>query len=463
MTKKSSSLRLWIVSIAAISFVTIGTIILVAFAQGYSFDLSTHRLRPSGLVLIDSQPNDASVVIDGKDISKKTPYRLTNAFAGQITIALQKADYRLWQAQKVVTDGEVTFVNYVMLLPNILYQQNTEQPMQYSRVVQSGNHEKTIALGRTPLTLYIINSSGQSKSLYQPPVATDPAQQVIDIDNIVVSTDGSRVLFRQKLNNGNTESILIQTSNGRVDNLSAEFGFVFTDLRFNQRDANELFWLEANVLKKIHINERSISANLVSDVFTLSVEKDRLLVVRIKKPADATQQLASYDLSGGDEKAITSLTADEKGYQTSFIRSRYDEYITVIHNSTGRLELIKDPYTTQTTTELGSGVSTLTSSPNGRFLILNQNNVFVSMDLEFAQNYSFNTSLQNLQQWAWFDDYHLVMLQAGQLRLIDFDGQNNQLLTPTPDVTGVSLQPNDKMVMPLSAAGNLYRLWLVKK
>lgn len=463
MPKISPTLRLWVVSLAAIFFIVAGTFLLVAYGQGYTFDINTRQLKSSGLVLIDSSPNGAKISLNNKTTDKETPYRYTNAPAGEIVIKLTKNDYRIWQSIETVFNGSVTFANYAFLLPNILAQQNIIQSQPLVAIYQSADHQKTYGLSQSKLIIYTISDSSGTKQIYQPPASIDPARAVVELSNIQVSNDGSRILFRQILANGSFEVNVLQVSSGKVDNLTSEYGFVFNDLRFNPNDSNELFWLETSVLKKISLNERSITTNLINNIANYNPEKDRILVVEQLVPTEATQKLVSYDLSGNDKKFITSISPDPSGHTLGYIKSRYYDYISVINNSKGQLLLIKNPYNQPIIDDYGEGVKNILPSKNGRFVVINQNNAMRTLDLEFSQQYVFNTSLDNLTSWTWFDDYHLVLLQNKQLRFIDFDGQNNQLLTPIPDIAGFAINNSNKLVIPLNNEGNIFRLLLTKK
>jgi len=467
MTKKFSQYRQWVISVSAVLTIIVGTVLLVAFAQGYTYD-STHRqFSKAGLVLIDSNPNGAIVSLGNKQTNKKTPYRYTSAPIGNLAIMLEKPEYRNWLINTIVKPGEVTFVDYAILLPIILQQQSVVQPQTYETVIQSGNHEKTIAFSRNPLTLYTLSSSGQAKVLYQPSSNVSPPEQIVDISQIQLSHDGNHVIFRQRRADNITQTIVIETNNLKIDNLTAEFGFTFDNLQFNQRDSSELFWLEAGVIKKIRLNNKSISANLISSVANLNVEKDRLLITHSAQSDPAIQQLSSYDLSGQDEKKILQLPFSQAGYQARYIPSRYAEYITILNRSTAQLQLIKNPYAQDniqtTTTDLGSGVTDLVINPSNRFIAIRQNDQLRTLDLEFNTDSSVGTSLQGLAQWDWYDDYHMILRQNQQIRFIDYDGQNNQIITPVADVAGFSIQRNDRTILPLNSNGNLFRLFLTKR
>ena len=109
------------------------------------------------------------------------------------------------------------------------------------------------------------------------------------------------------------------------------------------------------------------------------------------------------------------------------------------------------------------GVSNQTINFNHRFLIYNQNNTLRSIDLEFDQDDNFGASLNGLQKWSWYDDYHIVIQQDNVVRLLDYDGQNNYLLTPISDIKTFAIQPNQKAILPLNNNGNLFSLFLIKK
>ncbi len=82
--KKTKKPLQWLMYTLAIGVLIFGTIALVYFAQGYSYDFKSGQIRNSGLVLLDSRPNGASITLNGKSISDKTPYRYDNAAGGDI-------------------------------------------------------------------------------------------------------------------------------------------------------------------------------------------------------------------------------------------------------------------------------------------------------------------------------------------------------------------------------------------
>ena len=472
MIKKIKKTKSLFLPLVAIIFVIGGTILLVAFAQGYTFDPASRKISTTGLVLIDSSPNDAFITLNNKFLNKKTPFRYAGLPAGDITISLKKDQYRSWFSKQKVVAGEVTFANYALLLPEVLYQESITAAGEYSQVLQSSSLNRTLALSKDSLTIYSLNNDGENKLIYRPVVPAEATKVVIGLEKLQVSANGERALFTQVLASGERQSVFLHTGDGKFDNLTVEYGFVFSDLRFNPADSNELFWLDAGVLKKIKVSEKSISSNLISSVASLAVTADRLLVVAQPDisqaslvPTAQVQKLSSYSFSGTDEKEIAKVTAGTAGFQMGYIKSRYNDYVSVIHSGSGLLELIRDPYADggQSKTSRYDGVKQISVSPNSRFVVLDQLDTMHTLDLEYDRQYDSQASTVKLQSLAWLDSYHLVLLQDSQLRLVDFDGQNNQLLTPNKDVASTSISTGSKTLMPLNSAGELFKLWLVKK
>lgn len=467
MVKKITSLKQWIVSISAIIIIIIGTILLVAFAQGYNYDAFHNQIYKTGLVLIDSNPNNAEILLNSKEIDKKTPYRYSSAPAGNLDVELKKDQYRDWLKRSVVVPGEVTFVNYALLIPSVLEQKQIDPSIIFNDIIHTENNQKTFAFSKNTLSIYSISDDGTTKVVYTPVQTSDPTTQVVDFVNFQLSRDGQRLLFDQKLANATSQTVVLDVSNAKISNLTQEFGFNFSDLRFNPRNSTELFWLEAGVLKKIQINEKNISSNIIDSIFQLDIEEDRLLI--IKKDITNTQlvNLYSYDLSGGNETQLHQMELDPKGYDILFVRSRYAEYLSLVYRSNSQAELMKNPYQKTNETRpirlIGPNVTRQTISPNNRFLVYNQNNTLRMIDLEFNQDDNFGANLSELQSWSWYDDYHLVVRQNNTVRIMDYDGQNNYLLTPISDVADFGIQLNQKSIIPLNSSGNLYKLYLTKK
>ena len=101
-------------------FLTLAVIVLtaglVAYGNGYSYNLKSHRLIRTGLIIVLSFPSGLRVTLDDKLLKKKTPYRVS-VEAGSYRISLNKDGYYPWTKLIQVIASEVSLAQYVMLIP----------------------------------------------------------------------------------------------------------------------------------------------------------------------------------------------------------------------------------------------------------------------------------------------------------------------------------------------------------
>lgn len=449
--KVSHTTRQSVMYVLALVVMIFGTIVLVAIAQGYSFDFRSGEIQSRGLVIIDSSPNGATITIDGKTISQKTPHHYEDAKSGTIQLKLEKQDYQKWQAIERVVASEVTFADYAILVPNIIPRQSIPQSSLYSQMVQADNRSRSIALSSTKDILYAITENGDSKQFYQ--LSDTDKQLGMQIIELQVSNDGSRVLVRQSTASGVAQNILVTVDSSKVLNLNEAYAINFTTLSFNPKNSSELFWLEAGTVRKLQTDNRSINQNIISSVTTFSPQSDRVLVVTTLPTNSQLSQLSSYDLNLSDKKDITNLNTQLKGYQLSFISSRNSEYVSIINNETTELVVIRDPYNKKISSVVAKNVSTMTHSPNGRFLVYLSNFAQHTIDLEFYQHYSYKTTYKDFKNWSWYNDFHLLVSAGNKISLVDYDGQN--LYPLSMNDLALSFRSNSRELLLLNKSGGI--------
>src|SRR5689334_10585410 len=99
--------------------IVVTTILLVAYGQGYSYDLRTHHFNLNGLLILSSVPGGASISLNGKLNSHKTPYR-TYTTAQSYEVVISKSGYFTWRKTVNVRPPEVTNLADIFLVPSDL-------------------------------------------------------------------------------------------------------------------------------------------------------------------------------------------------------------------------------------------------------------------------------------------------------------------------------------------------------
>lgn len=97
-----------IIYISLILGVSICAFFVIKIAQGYRPDFSSKTLKPNGLLITTSTPNQAYIFIDGKQVkSKKTPTNI-NLPPGKYEVEIKKDGYNSWKKELLIEKELVT-------------------------------------------------------------------------------------------------------------------------------------------------------------------------------------------------------------------------------------------------------------------------------------------------------------------------------------------------------------------
>ncbi len=94
-----------------------GLPVILTFALGYKFDPRTLKFTKTGLVVIKTQPEGAAVFLDGKLVSEKTPYTITEVLPGNYALKIELPEHYPWSAEIEVEANKITRLEKIILFP----------------------------------------------------------------------------------------------------------------------------------------------------------------------------------------------------------------------------------------------------------------------------------------------------------------------------------------------------------
>lgn len=423
--------------------VIIGTLLLVALATGWQYDLRTGELRETGLILMGSEPAGAAITVNDKKINQNTNYRYQNAAVGSFDIRYEKPNFRPWQARIDVRAGEVSFADYAWLIPNDVPIRQRYQDIALTNAVQSKDRRRIVFTEQQPA----INGQTPAPRLYtstdlsRPPVLLlDPktvptlaAANVVGYDNLQLSSDGSQLLLRLAFANSTNQWFAVSTSPSNspaLKNLTEDFIITPSWISWVSDSNNELTYVEKGNLRRLQLREQRISEALASNVVYANWSDDWLVFISQSAP-NQTAELFIRPVDANDNRSVGKLNANSS-YLAQYFRNVNGDYLAVLGSDEKTIRVFRNIL--QDSANLTSSIAarnatTFTVSPNGRYLVHNSSEQMVTIDFERYNRYRFATSLTGLTIWTWMNEQHLAMITNNEIRLVDFDGQNNQLLT----------------------------------
>jgi hypothetical protein len=206
--------------------------------------------------------------------------------------------------------------------------------------------------------------------------------------------------------------------------LTALFGVAIAEPHFLNGNNNIVFGLTDTNLRRFDIKAKTASAPLATDVISYEAYGDGKLSYVAQS---ATQQ--SVGVYFKDKNFILGNYADASETYTSFTNYYRDDFFILTREN--RIEIIKNPFSENdqeiTIVNLPFQAEYLFHNGGGRMIVaVSSNNVF-TYDLETRTEYQFDLESFTDKPF-WLDDFHLGYLHDGELKMIEFGGDNRESL-----------------------------------
>lgn len=408
--------------LAASAVIVLATISLVAYGQGYTYDFKTGRIIRTGLVIIQSTPAGATVSLNGKKLNKKTLYRQSFE-QGRYEFDINKEGFHPWRKTFEVVASEVALVQYALLVPlrPVINTLDTRPAITAQAMSKDHRHLVYVADG----AVYTLDMGGGKPVKVYTPRAATPELPAEVVSEVAWNDDASRLLVVTKVGE-NLVHYLMAADGGSVTNLTEQYRFNFTGLRFAANNPRQLYWISPDGLRKLDTEAQSVSGVLADKVRQFQVAGDRVLYVQ---QTDLGESLWSIDGRGHKQELIPAL-AESESYSIAFSAYRGVEQLAVVPSRTKVGTLYTDIYgATPVAKTVAHNVTQTVFSPDGHLLTFYSDNRLLTYDLERSvlthQSvvYEFG-GISGLTNLTWFDNFHLLLSQHGELVFTEFDGAN---------------------------------------
>lgn len=447
----SSKKKQLILQVAIYALMT-ATVLMVVFALvlytlGYRFDRAAGTLEQGGLVQLNSIPSGAKLTINATRLSATTSTKTTLA-PGPHTITMNRDGYGLWQKTVDVEKGSVLWLNYARLIPNDLPVEHVKDFPALTSSLPAPNRkmiamttEKTAAA----VTIAVIDSdTPEFKTLTLPETSyTTPKKPSSQRFVLTAWNDSSRFLLLEHQFDGKSEWLVVDTENvARTKNISTIFDVAVTDIRFS-KDDNVLYALMRGDVRKINIENETITAPLVRNVAEFSLYDESIVVyTTIVDKATKSRSVGYHQDGASASRTIRTFNDDgliplhitvDKYYGRTHVAIAYGNTVELLSGSLPRSDSNDSLSLTAVATMATAGkVDYLSSKTNGRFFIAQHGNSYSVYDLELekATTTVLRGDGKQSTQLGWLDGYRVWSSLGGTLRMYEFDGANQRDIMP---------------------------------
>jgi hypothetical protein len=413
-----------------------GTLLLVSYGQGYSYDFKNHKFVSNGLLILDSTPGNARLTIDNKLTRKTTPYRSTLR-VGRYDIGLTKEGYRPWNKRINIVASEVVNLALIILVPEKLRTSVVADSLDTTAMIASSDHKHLAAItGGAKPGLWQINAErATAKKVYTPGDG-----QTIQSGSL--SRNGSRALLRVAHADG-VHVLYINMDNGKVEDLTVDFKVALDDLRFSFSDANRLYWLSADGLRRIDVNSKTLSAVLADKVSNYTYDNDRVIYIQ---STDVGKVVAVMNADGRDKKTLIEGLVESPGYAMTYASFRDNDDLAIIPSANKQMTVYESIYSDNVVARVvARDVNGVLPSDDGHYFVFTRSTGFGSYDLGRGRIYD-GLYTDKVDAISWFNGAHVIVNSGGKTRLVEFDGGNSTDIGDSLPIASIGMHDQRRIV-----------------
>ncbi len=456
--RRQPLLRTAVYSVMTVT-VTITVAILTLIVLGYSFNRQDGRLEQGGLLQLASIPTGATVTLDELTLGSRTNTKAT-VTAGSHSVSFDRSGYRSWKKTIGIVPGQIGWINYARLIPTKTESAEVRAFPVLSGALASPQHKWLLlhqAADQPSFELANLEEDTVRYATLTLPAGSYTApgvgmSQTFTLDSW--SMDENAVLLRHTYDNDKTEWLLLDRDKPQKSlNLSTTYGVNPRRLVFAGEGNRLLFVQTDDIVRRINLDEQTLSRPLATRVDQFNAFDDKTIVFTTTADEHG-KRTVGYAATDIDQPITThTYTADGQPLYAAMKVYFNKRYLTVIHGQTlttqtGTLPTANEKgdlkvFATQT---IPTGVTRLSVSENGRFLIAELPDGYATYDLELKKydrtTWTHQSAAQRPVQWL--DEYIIWSDNGGEIRIYDFDGANQQSIMPVAEGFSAGISPNGK-------------------
>ncbi len=439
------------------------SIVCVFLLLGYRLDLGLKKVEQGALVQFRSQPGGAQIILDGKNLSLKTPNK-QDVRAGNHTVTLKLDGYREWTKTFTVGPGELHWLSEARLTPVTIKTIKAYDFTSLSSVSVSRDRKWLMSVQdatKPSLTLLDISDEKNLKvSTLTIPVTAYSTQEGAAHQFSIAGWDASsNYVLIKHIYADKTEFLRISRSDtANMQNISVKLGVSLTDVQFSSSNDTVLYGIENGNLRRLDVANSQLSEPLARGVQSVTIEENGIM--SIVQKTDVATTVAQMNPGG----TLVQIAAYDNSLPVYVRGTKYygEEYLVIARGKI--IDILKNPQAEKKTDvikfasqALEFEAAWLDSSSEGRIIIVGNNTQYLSYDLELKLAHA--VTLSTAARPTWLDNYTLARYDQTGVGTMDFDGDNQQPLTAADGVFRAILSDDEKYLYSFlrdTASGHVY-------
>jgi len=472
--KRAYHIRLIVGYILVAIVIGLGSLILVYAASGYGINTKTGQIVQNGLLFVDSQPGGAKVILNGKDNNITTSARLVLA-SGEYKLDIKKDGYRPWSRNFTLAEQSIARYVYPFLFPVKPLTTNlktydsqpafmTQSPDRKWLLVENDSaSSKTVVFDQFDTTTLDQNTPDETTVSIPEGLLTNFGDSST-VSEVEWSTDNNNVLLKHSYNGGSEFVVFNRAHPDQSFNVNSLLGITPSQVNLFDKKTDKLYIYSQTdqTLRLADIKQKSLEPVLLKHVLAFKPYAKNIITYITNNNESAGQVKAQiwdngkfYKLS--EFNVGSTYLIDAAQFQGNF-------YYAVGSNTANSINVYKNPEDSIRDPAIGRAIPTiglhdpgatmLKFSDNTRFIGVESGQNFAVYDIETESSYQYTLSDPLAGEAVWMDGHRFLGQSNGSVLVMDYDGINKQLLTPTTLSRGGFFSQDYKHLLTISASSD---------
>lgn len=424
--------------------IAIGSVILLW--QAYGYGVKNGKVIQDGMVFLSSQPNPASIYINGVLNSASTNTRLTIP-SGTYKFELTAPGYRPWKHTIPVFGGTVIHYDYPLLFPINPKVTNIAKIASAPRVAsQSPSQQYLVVSDPTNFDSFNLYDLTSPKT---PPVSLTIPASLLSVAHtsqswqVVGWADDNQHLLLDHIYDGNQEFIELDTQDPTQSvNLNRTFNTNPTSITLNNLKYDQFYLYDSasQTLSTASLSNTTPKLMETGVIAYKSYNSNEFLYIT-SAGAPAGQVAVNIYLAGKvyfirDLPQAQTYLLNEAGYNGNnyaVVGDSSDNYVYIYVNPENQATASKKAKVNAFRAMKINNPNYVSFAPTAQFIIAENGNSFALYDIYNDAMYHYATTqpLDAPQTHVkWMDGNRLYYVSGSKLNVIDYDDTNHQTLTP---------------------------------
>ena len=426
--------------------------VCIFLVLGYRLDLKSGDVEQGALLQFRSFPSAATITLDRETLSFVTPGK-RNVDAGEHMVTMKLDGYKIWEKTFTVKASELRWLNYARMIPETIKTDVVKELPGVADVLPSPDKKWVLVQSvadKPEFTLVDIRDDDKPafSQFVLPATSYAHNEGQPHLFSLEEWDFGARYVLVKHITGDVTEYLRIdRTGVENTVNVSSKLGVNIADIHFSGTSGSVFYALENGSVRRLDSGAGTISQPLVKDVETFDLYKTTTISY-VKKPVENKIGVGVVV----DGKATRVATYDSTVPVHIDVAEYFNDYYLAIGRGTS-VQIYKDPESTKrkkiVSLATSSAISWLRFSNSGRFVTTGTGSQFTNYDLETSKKTDVNlpgNALDPTKPLQWLDDYYLVSTADNDLRIAEFDGANQHVITSALSGFPVTLNNNGKLL-----------------